>query len=128
MALQPFVRFAPNHRIAETEPYQIGFGRISNERNGSVLGGVLLGFSASYLPTIFGTFGLVTVPMKPQKAGRYMGILFTNSVAFASSVQVQTFREVSGHSYNLTFTTGNLRRLSEAAFMWLFEGQARHLA
>jgi uncharacterized membrane protein YoaK (UPF0700 family) len=49
-------------------------------------------------------------------------ILFTTSIAFAASVQVQTFREVDGHSYNSTFTTGNLRTLSEAAFAWFFEG------
>ncbi len=49
-------------------------------------------------------------------------ILFTTSIAFAASVQVQTFREVNGYSYNSTFTTGNLRTLSEAAFTWLFEG------
>ena len=49
-------------------------------------------------------------------------ILFTTSIAFAASVQVQTFREVDGHSYNSTFTTGNLRTLSEAAFARFFEG------
>jgi uncharacterized membrane protein YoaK (UPF0700 family) len=49
-------------------------------------------------------------------------VLFTTCVAFASSVQVQTFREVDGHSYNSTFTTGNLRALSEAAFTWFSEG------
>jgi uncharacterized membrane protein YoaK (UPF0700 family) len=49
-------------------------------------------------------------------------ILFTISIAFAASVQVQTFREVNGHTYSSTFTTGNLRTLSEAAFVWFFEG------
>jgi uncharacterized membrane protein YoaK (UPF0700 family) len=49
-------------------------------------------------------------------------ILFTTSIAFAASVQVQTFREVNGHSFNSTFTTGNLRTLSEAAFDWFMEG------
>jgi uncharacterized membrane protein YoaK (UPF0700 family) len=33
-----------------------------------------------------------------------------------------TFREVNGHAYSSTFTTGNLRTLGEAAFKWLFEG------
>ena len=47
-------------------------------------------------------------------------ILFTTSIAFAASVQVQTFREVNGHSFNSTFTTGNLRTLSEAAFELVF--------
>lgn len=50
--------------------------------------------------------------------------LFTLNIAFAASVQVQTFRDVNGHSYNSTFTTGNLRTLSEAAFSWLFEGHS----
>jgi len=49
-------------------------------------------------------------------------ILFTTSIAFAASVQVQTFREVDGHSYNSTFTTGNLRTLAEAAVGWFQEG------
>jgi uncharacterized membrane protein YoaK (UPF0700 family) len=52
-------------------------------------------------------------------------ILFTTSIAFAASVQVQTFREVNGHSYNSTFTTGNLRTLSEAAVGWFLEGHNR---
>jgi uncharacterized membrane protein YoaK (UPF0700 family) len=55
-------------------------------------------------------------------------ILFTTSIAFASSIQVQTFREVNGHNYNSTFTTGNLRTLSEAAFTWFFEGHDRDAA
>ena len=46
----------------------------------------------------------------------------TTSIAFAASVQVQTFRDVHGHSYNSTFTTGNLRTLSEGLFDW-FSGQ-----
>src|SRR5450755_41840 len=50
-------------------------------------------------------------------------IFFTISIAFAASVQVQTFREVNGRSYSSTFTTGNLRTLSEAAFAWFFEGR-----
>jgi uncharacterized membrane protein YoaK (UPF0700 family) len=55
-------------------------------------------------------------------------ILFTTSIAFAASVQVQTFREVNGHSYNSTFTTGNLRTLSEAAFAWFTEGHRQEAA
>jgi len=50
--------------------------------------------------------------------------LFTLNIALAASVQVQTFRDVNGHSYNSTFTTGNLRTLSEAAFSWIFEGHS----
>jgi uncharacterized membrane protein YoaK (UPF0700 family) len=49
-------------------------------------------------------------------------ILFTISIAFAASVQVQTFRKVNGRSYNSTFTTGNLRTLSEAAVAWSLGG------
>jgi uncharacterized membrane protein YoaK (UPF0700 family) len=51
-------------------------------------------------------------------------ILFTTSIAFIASVQVQTFREVNGHNYNSTFTTGNLRILSEAAVGWFLEGRS----
>jgi len=49
--------------------------------------------------------------------------LFTISIAFAASVQVQTFRIVNGRPYSSTFTTGNLRTLSEAAYAWLVEGR-----
>jgi uncharacterized membrane protein YoaK (UPF0700 family) len=55
-------------------------------------------------------------------------ILFTTSIAFASSVQVQTFRNVNGHVFNSTFTTGNLRTLSEAAFTWFWEGHSEATA
>jgi uncharacterized membrane protein YoaK (UPF0700 family) len=55
-------------------------------------------------------------------------ILFTTSIAFAASVQVQTFRNVNGHSFNSTFTTGNLRTLSEAAFTWFWEGRSQATA
>jgi uncharacterized membrane protein YoaK (UPF0700 family) len=49
-------------------------------------------------------------------------ILFTTSIAFVASVQVQTFRNVNGQTFNSTFTTGNLRTLSEAAVGWFMEG------
>jgi uncharacterized membrane protein YoaK (UPF0700 family) len=49
-------------------------------------------------------------------------IVFTTSIAFIASVQVQTFREVNGRNFNSTFTTGNLRTLSEAAIDWFFGG------
>jgi uncharacterized membrane protein YoaK (UPF0700 family) len=55
-------------------------------------------------------------------------ILFTTSIAFAASVQVQTFREVDGQSFNSTFTTGNLRTLSEASFTWFWEGHSQAAA
>ena len=46
-------------------------------------------------------------------------VWITTSIAFAASVQVQTFRHVNGKTYNSTYTTGNLRTLSEAAFEWM---------
>jgi uncharacterized membrane protein YoaK (UPF0700 family) len=46
-------------------------------------------------------------------------LLITIAVAFAASLQTATFRTVEGQSYNSTFTTGNLRMLSEDAFVWL---------
>jgi uncharacterized membrane protein YoaK (UPF0700 family) len=55
-------------------------------------------------------------------------ILFTTSIAFAASVQVQTFRNVNGHTFNSTFTTGNLRTLSEAALTWFWEGRSQATA
>jgi uncharacterized membrane protein YoaK (UPF0700 family) len=55
-------------------------------------------------------------------------ILFTTSIAFAASVQVQTFREVNGHSYSSTFTTGNLRTLADAAVVWFLDGNSRAAA
>lgn len=54
----------------------------------------------------------------PQSTSDFV---ITVSVAFAASIQAQTFREVNGKSFNSTFTTGNLRTLGEAVFVWLFE-------
>jgi len=51
-------------------------------------------------------------------------ILFIVAIAFAASMQVQAFREVDGKSYNSTFTTGNLRTLSEAAYCWFFDSRS----
>jgi uncharacterized membrane protein YoaK (UPF0700 family) len=62
---------------------------------------------------------LLALSLLPQSVP---DILFTVSIALAASVQVQTFREVNGESYNSTFTTGNLRTLSAAAFTWFREG------
>jgi uncharacterized membrane protein YoaK (UPF0700 family) len=47
-------------------------------------------------------------------------IWITTSIAFAASMQVETFRVVNGRSFNSTFTTGNLRSLSEGLFDWIF--------
>jgi uncharacterized membrane protein YoaK (UPF0700 family) len=46
-------------------------------------------------------------------------VIITTCVVFAASLQVQTFRNVLGHAYTSTFTTGNLRNLSEAIFDWV---------
>lgn len=54
--------------------------------------------------------------------------LFTITIAFAASVQVQTFREVHGRAFSSTFTTGNLRTLSEAAFSWVVERNRQAVA
>lgn len=47
----------------------------------------------------------------------------TIPLCFAASVQTATFRHVEGYSYNSTFTTGNLRTLSESLFAYIFEGR-----
>jgi uncharacterized membrane protein YoaK (UPF0700 family) len=44
----------------------------------------------------------------------------TTSIAFAASLQIETFRVVNGRNYNSTFTTGNLRSFSEGVFDWIF--------
>lgn len=51
-------------------------------------------------------------------------LVYIISIAFAASMQVESFREVNGRSFNSTFTTGNLRTLSEAALGWLMAGRA----
>jgi uncharacterized membrane protein YoaK (UPF0700 family) len=68
---------------------------------------------------------LLALSVLPRTAA---DILFTTSIAFAASVQVQTFREVNGQAFNSTFTTGNLRTLAEAAFTWTFEGHSETAA
>jgi uncharacterized membrane protein YoaK (UPF0700 family) len=68
---------------------------------------------------------LLVLSLLPETAA---DILFTTSIAFAASVQVQTFREVNGHAFSSTFTTGNLRTLAEAAFTWVFEGHSEAAA
>lgn len=39
-------------------------------------------------------------------------------ISFIASIQVEVFNEVHGARYNSTFTTGNLRTLSESVFDW----------
>jgi uncharacterized membrane protein YoaK (UPF0700 family) len=47
----------------------------------------------------------------------------TMTIAFAASLQLATFREINGHTYSSTFTTGNLRTMIESGFDWLFAGR-----
>jgi uncharacterized membrane protein YoaK (UPF0700 family) len=59
---------------------------------------------------------LVALALLPQRTA---DVWFTMSIAFAASVQVESFRRVNGRSFNSTFTTGNLRTFAEGAFVWL---------
>ncbi len=59
---------------------------------------------------------LATLALLPQHTP---DAWFTMSIAFAASVQVESFRRVHGRSFNSTFTTGNLRTFAEGAFAWL---------
>ena len=43
----------------------------------------------------------------------------TTTIAFAASMQVETFRTVNGQNFNTTFVTGNLRTLGENLFDWV---------
>lgn len=45
--------------------------------------------------------------------------LIANVVAFGASLQAAAFRIVEGHPYNSTFTTANLRSLSEGLLAWV---------
>jgi uncharacterized membrane protein YoaK (UPF0700 family) len=84
------------------------------------------GIGAPYLAVLGLEISILTgLSLLPAKTA---DILFTTSIAFAASVQVQTFREVDGQSFNSTFTTGNLRTLTEAAFASFFEGHAAEKA
>jgi uncharacterized membrane protein YoaK (UPF0700 family) len=47
--------------------------------------------------------------------------LITTPIAFAASLQSEAFRRVEGLPFNSTFTTGNLRTLSESIFDFLFD-------
>jgi uncharacterized membrane protein YoaK (UPF0700 family) len=84
------------------------------------------GVSAPYTGVVVLEIALLSVlSLLPAATANF---LFTISIAFAASVQVQTFREVNGHSFSSTFTTGNLRTLAEAAFSWFFEGHSPQAA
>lgn len=77
---------------------------------------------STYLAALGLEIGMLFVlALLPQSTA---DIVITMSIAFAASVQVETFREVNGHTYNSTFVTGNLRILSEAAFDWCVGGHA----
>jgi uncharacterized membrane protein YoaK (UPF0700 family) len=47
--------------------------------------------------------------------------LITTTMAFAASLQSEAFRSAEGFPFNSTFTTGNLRTLSESVFDFLFD-------
>jgi uncharacterized membrane protein YoaK (UPF0700 family) len=47
--------------------------------------------------------------------------LITTPIAFVASLQSEAFRRVEGFPFNSTFTTGNLRTLSESVFDFLFD-------
>ena len=84
------------------------------------------GSGAHYSTVLVSEIGvLLILSMLPPATPDF---LFTTTIAFAAAMQVQTFREVNGQSYNSTFTTGNLRTLSEAAFSWFFDGRSRAAA
>jgi uncharacterized membrane protein YoaK (UPF0700 family) len=60
-------------------------------------------FVLSWLPTSASNFLIVTV------------------ICFVASLQTATFRQINKAAYNSTFTTGNLRTLSETFFDWAFK-------
>jgi uncharacterized membrane protein YoaK (UPF0700 family) len=60
---------------------------------------------------------LLVLSMLPPHTSHFW---ITSSIAFAASMQVQTFRNVAGYTYNSTFATGNLRMLSVGLFDWFF--------
>jgi len=45
-------------------------------------------------------------------------------ICFVASLQTATFRRINNANYNSTFTTGNLRTLSESLFDWAFKGRS----
>ncbi len=61
---------------------------------------------------------MAVIACLPAGAGNFW---ITSAIAFVASMQVQTFRNVDGYSYNSTFTTGNLRMLSVGLFDWCFD-------
>jgi uncharacterized membrane protein YoaK (UPF0700 family) len=60
---------------------------------------------------------LVVISLLP---GSTADIWITTSIAFAASVQVESFRQMHGHSFNSTFMTGNLRAWGEGVFHYFF--------
>lgn len=67
---------------------------------------ILAFFSLTWLPAAANNFLIVIV------------------ICFVASLQTGTFRQVNNASYNSTYTTGNLRTLSESLSDWLFNGRA----
>jgi uncharacterized membrane protein YoaK (UPF0700 family) len=62
---------------------------------------------------LFGTIGCL-----PEASSDF---LITTTTAFAASLQSEAFRRVEGFPFSSTFTTGNLRTLSESVFDFLFD-------
>lgn len=86
----------------------------------------LRGRSAPYLAVLAFEIGiLLALSLLPEKTA---DVLFTISIAFAAAVQVETFREVNGHSFNSTFITGNLRQMCAAAIDWFFQDHSQEAA
>jgi uncharacterized membrane protein YoaK (UPF0700 family) len=54
--------------------------------------------------------------------GRFPEMAFVSIVAFASAIQVASFRRVGDFTYNSTFITGNLRDTAEGAYDALIRG------
>ncbi len=63
---------------------------------------------------------LVIFAVVSMLPGNTRDFWITTTIALAASIQIETFRVVNGRNYNSTFTTGNLRSLSEAVFDWAF--------
>jgi uncharacterized membrane protein YoaK (UPF0700 family) len=84
------------------------------------------GWRASYVGVLALEIGILLVlSLLPQAAA---DIWFTAGIAFAAAVQVETFREVNGHSFNSTFITGNLRQMCASAVDWFFQDRSEEAA
>ena len=102
--------------LAPLLPFALGFGYRSGFR--------LRGFRDPYITVLVLEMGILAgLSLLPNGTRDFW---ITTSVAFAASLQVQTFRTVAGYNYSSTYTTGNLRSLSEALFDRAFHTIRRH--